>query len=154
MSDNTNYFLIGVLGDLALQMYIEKNYSNVELGITETTSIINTDQVETQQVEIGITETISESGFTGLQPYFKRHGREESLIIAGGLMFSAKELYDMLPIPKNDLTLSIYSAGLDYTFRKQRIFKSLDKYYENTSVQESMLYAVIPMLMGKYIKLL
>lgn len=66
----------------------------------------------------------------GLTPYFKQHGKAESLFIAGGMMalFFIIYLY-VFRLPPNYVYLAIYGIVLDLLFRWFRIFPSLDGYY-------------------------
>jgi len=66
----------------------------------------------------------------GLTPYFKQHGKAESLFIAGGMMalFYIIYLY-VFRLPPNFVYLAIYGVVLDLLFRWFRIFPSLDGYY-------------------------
>jgi len=67
----------------------------------------------------------------GLTPYFKQHGRAESLFIAGGMMALFYMIYVYIfKLPLNYVYLAIYGIILDLLFRWFRIFPSLDGYYE------------------------
>jgi hypothetical protein len=66
----------------------------------------------------------------GLTPYFKQHGKAESLFIAGGMMALFYIIYIyVFRLPPNFVYLAIYGVVLDLLFRWFRIFPSLDGYY-------------------------
>jgi hypothetical protein len=90
--------------------------------------------------------------FAGLKSYFKIHGRFESLLIAGGMMYFFGILFDLLKQPKIFLNLSIYAAILDVLFRQFRLFPSLDGYYNALTLLESIIWAIIPINLPLFFK--
>jgi hypothetical protein len=66
----------------------------------------------------------------GLNDYFKKHGRAESIFIAGGMMVIFYLIFitagKFVNLPINFFLLAIYGVLLDLLFREAMIFKSLD----------------------------
>jgi hypothetical protein len=92
----------------------------------------------------------------GLTPYFKQHGKAESLFIAGGMMalFFIIYLY-IFRLKPNYLYLAIYGIILDLLFRWFRIFPSLDGYYEYLNYFWSGFWQafsmILPLLVSQFI---
>jgi hypothetical protein len=91
--------------------------------------------------------------FAGLGKYFKQHGPFESALIAGGMMYFFGLLLDFLGLPKSLLVLSVYATILDVLFRvyNQFLFPSLGGYYAALTPTQSILWAIIPMTLPKFI---
>jgi hypothetical protein len=88
----------------------------------------------------------------GLTPYFKQHGKAESLFIAGGMMalFYILYLY-VFRLKLNYLYLAIYGIVLDLLFRWFRIFPSLDGYYGYLNYFWSFFWEAFSMVLPLFI---
>ena len=83
----------------------------------------------------------------GLKPYFKQHGKVESLFIAGGMVTIFYVIYiSLLRLPPKWYYLSIYGIILDYIFRITMLFPSLDGYYKSLNYFWSAFWGAVPML--------
>lgn len=82
----------------------------------------------------------------GLVPYFKQHGRAESLFIAAGIMAIFFTVYSFF-LPYNYLYLALFGAGADLAFRWTRVFPSLDGYYAYYSTYAAALYMAFSMVL-------
>jgi hypothetical protein len=89
--------------------------------------------------------------FAGLKSYFHQHGIFESLLIAGGMLYFFGILLDLVNIQKTYLNLSIYGTILDILFRKFRLFPSLDGYYGALTPLQSIIWAIIPIILPKIV---
>lgn len=87
----------------------------------------------------------------GLRPYFKQHGRIESVFIASGLMFLAAYIFQLTKFKLNYINLFLFGGFLDILFRFFRIFPSLDTYYIAMNPVESFIWAGIPMIIPLFI---
>lgn len=84
----------------------------------------------------------------GLRDYFAKHGRAESVCIAGGMMIFFYLIYFyILCLPANYLYLALYGIVLDFIFRKAIIFPSLKGYYEYFDYFWSAVWGAIPLMM-------
>ena len=84
----------------------------------------------------------------GLRNYFAKHGRAESVCIAGGMMiFFYLVYFYVLCLPANYAILAIYGIILDFIFRKAMIFPSLKGYYEYFDYFWSAVWGAIPLMM-------
>lgn len=89
--------------------------------------------------------------FAGLKEYFKQHGIFESLMIAAGMMYFFGFILELLKISPTFKNLAIYGTILDVAFRVLRLYPSLDNYYEALTPLESIIWAIIPLYIPKYI---
>lgn len=87
----------------------------------------------------------------GLKTYFEKHGSIESLFIAMGMTSSFTLLYEYIDPKWLPILMIIYSASLDILFRKYNIFQSLKEYYEIEPYYYTILWAIIPLFMIKYL---
>jgi hypothetical protein len=83
----------------------------------------------------------------GLNDYFKKHGRAESIFIAGGMMVIFYLIFIAINLPINFFLLAIYGVLLDLLFREAMIFKSLDGYYAYFNYFWSAVWGAIPLMM-------
>ena len=84
----------------------------------------------------------------GLRDYFAKHGRAESVCIAGGMMILFYLIYFyILCLQANYIYLAIYGIILDFIFRKTMIFPSLKGYYEYFDYFWSAVWGAIPLIM-------
>ena len=86
------------------------------------------------------------TGGWGLKPYFKQHGKVESLFIAGGMMALFFILYDFTRLPVTWYYIGIYGVLLDLLFRVTMLFPSLKGYYNNLNYFQSAIWGIIPMI--------
>jgi hypothetical protein len=97
-----------------------------------------------------LTKQVGLGGATGwgLNPYFRLHGTNESLFIAGGMMtiFYIIFLF-VLRLPPTWYYLSIYGVVLDLIFRVTMLFPTLEDYYRALNYTESAFWGAVPMLM-------
>ena len=97
--------------------------------------------------DIGLQIIAQQRGdIAGLKTYFKQHGSTESVFIASGLMWGSARIYELTGLPLNPIYLGIYGGILDLGFRYGNIMPSLDNYYKTMSVEKSMLWGAIPMI--------
>lgn len=87
----------------------------------------------------------------GLKTYFEKHGSLESLFIAAGMTSSFAMLYKFIDPKLNAPLMILYGASLDILFRKYRLFESLDDYYNIEPYYYTILWAIIPMFMIRYL---
>lgn len=89
----------------------------------------------------------------GLKTYFEQHGSLESLFIAGGMMGLFSALYKYIDPEFNTKGLIAYGAILDIIFRffRETIMPSLDDYYKHFNAIQTIVFAIIPFLMAKYL---
>lgn len=84
----------------------------------------------------------------GLKPYFKLHGKAESLFIAAGMMSLFYVIYIyIIRLPITLFNLAIYGIVLDFIFRKMRLFPSLDGYYKSLNYFWSAFWGALPLMM-------
>lgn len=81
-----------------------------------------------------------------LTGYFQRHGKFESVCIAGGMMYALASLFTLFARPTL-VSSALYGAGLDELFRTTRIFPSLDGYYQIPRPW-TLLWGAIPMMLA------
>jgi len=86
------------------------------------------------------------TGGWGLNPYFKQHGKVESLFIAGGMLSLFFIIYDFTRLPVTWYYLGIYGMLLDLLFRKTMLFPSLKGYYNYLNYLQSAIWGAIPMI--------
>jgi len=87
----------------------------------------------------------------GLKTYFRLHGRAESIFVAGGMLGFFSMMYSIYDPTFSTPGLCLYGAILDLIFRYCHVFPSLGAYYAHFSVALTILWAIIPFLMVKYI---
>jgi len=98
--------------------------------------------------------SVNNLGFNmGLKNYFIKHGRVESLFIAGGIVALALILYTVvLKLPLTYTNLFIYGIVLDFIFRLTRFFPSLDEYYDRLSIPETAIIGgSIPVMLPLFV---
>lgn len=83
----------------------------------------------------------------GLKDYFTKHGRAESIFIAGGMMVIFYLIFIATGLPINYILLAIYGILLDLLFREAMIFQSLDGYYAYFNYFWSAVWGAIPLIM-------
>ena len=82
----------------------------------------------------------------GLEEYFKQHGTNESIVIAGGLMAMAKFVFLALGLPNKPIPNFLFGGCVDIAFRYGHIFPSLEGYYTSMNPFESFVWGGIPMV--------
>jgi hypothetical protein len=83
----------------------------------------------------------------GLKEYFKQHGPEESVFIAGGMMTFFYILYSFTGLPLKWQYLAVYGVMLDMLFRKYMIFESLKGYYAALSPTATCFWQAFSMVL-------
>lgn len=89
----------------------------------------------------------------GLKTYFEQHGSIESLFIAAGMTSTFAMIYKYIDPKLDAIMMIIYATSLDILFRYYRkdYFKSLDDYYNIEPYYYTILWAIIPMFMIRYL---
>ena len=93
-----------------------------------------------------------------LKVYFQRHGRLESMFIAGGMMFLFGWVYTQLQALfsvslNNNYYLFLYGGLLDIIWRKFALFPSLTyTYYKANNPIQSFIWGGIPMMLPNLLK--
>lgn len=87
----------------------------------------------------------------GLKSYFDKHGPEESLFIAGAIMYFAVVSYEWTGFEVSNSSLFMYGGLLDIAWRQLRIFPSLDGYYQAMTPVESFIWGGVPLLIANSI---
>lgn len=84
----------------------------------------------------------------GLEEYFQRHGKVESMFIASAILSLFYAIYLMLNLPLKWYYLAIYGIVLDIIFRRFRVFPSLDKFYSSYNyLQTGLMATAIPFVL-------
>lgn len=91
-------------------------------------------------------------GDWGLKSYFIRHGSNESVFIAGGMLtlFYIIYLY-IFRLPVKWYYLGLYGILLDLLFRKCMLFPSLQGYYTYLNYFWSAFWGFIPMILPLFL---
>lgn len=87
----------------------------------------------------------------GLKTYFDQHGSFESMFTAAGMLAIFTGLYKAVDPSLMTGGLVAYGTILDLAFRYLKLFPSLEDYYKNFSVLSTIIFAIIPFLMIKYL---
>ena len=111
-----NAFIVGVVGDIALQAIVE-----------------------------------SRGDLVGLKPYFEKHGRAESVTIAGGVMYGTTYLFQQTGFAETDFNLFVFGGVIDLMFRYGNIYPTLKPYYKALSVPESIFWAGFPLIVARHL---
>lgn len=98
-----------------------------------------------------IVNSSDQNDLWGLKYYFERHGRMESIFIAGGMMQFFTVFYEEIDPSLNTIGLIVYGSLIDLVFRYFDIFNSLENYYQKLSVPVTMFWGFFPLLLFKYI---
>lgn len=94
---------------------------------------------------------------SGLAEYYAKHGRFESLMIAGGMMMLFNDLYESTVPNTIEPATGRFAAGaaIDVGFRVSRLAPTLDPYYAALSTPLSAVYGgvslLLPLLIDKAI---
>lgn len=101
-----------------------------------------------------IVRNSSEQNLYGLKTYFEHQGTLESIFTAAGMMGLFTGIYTLFDPDMFDVGLMIYGAALDIFFRctRKEIMPSLNDYYEDLNPFMSIIWAIIPLLLVKYIR--
>jgi hypothetical protein len=103
-------------------------------------------QIATKQFGMG-----GPSGW-GLGPYFRKHGTNEAMCVATGMMgmFYVVYLY-VLKLPLRYDYLALYGVALDLLFRQANLFPSLSGYYAHLNYFWSAVWGAIPMVIPLFL---